>query len=156
MKDKQGEEITSSFGGIFHDAVIHNVLRGSLLTPIPDKKQIPRADGRDTHNYQIMYKDHNITLFCDCEDVAPLSDYEHLLLAGVQSSKVRYRTFVNKLEWGSQLKVCDHVLVSIPDESGVTQKVSAMIQFLGPVKGLPGLTFGVEIMVKSSHCLIRE
>lgn len=151
MKDKEGEEATSYVG--FPRTVIHNVLRGSLLTPIPVEKQVQRSDGKAVHNYQTMYNERTITLFSDGEDVSPLSDYDHLLLAGIQSSEDRYQTFIapNKLDWGSQLKVGDHVLVSIPDplaaESGATQKSSAIITFVGRV-GLPGLIFGVEILVR--------
>ena len=164
MRDKQGEEKISFYIGLSHRIVTHIVLRarGSLLTPIPEEKQIPQADGRATHNYQIMYysdietksmyRDHTITLFCDEEDVSPLSDYDHLLLAGIQNPETRYHIFItpNKLEWGAQLKVDDRVLVSIPDpiaaKSGTTRKTSAMIQYVGPVESLPGLTFGVEIL----------
>ena len=153
MRDKQGEEATS-FARVVSRTVIHNVLRGSLLTPIPLEKQIPRADGKATHNYQTMYKEHTSTLFSDEEDVAPLSSYDHILLAGVQSLEARYHTFVapNKLDWGSQLKVGDRVLVSIPNiyaaKSGATQKTSAVIRYVGPLDSLPGLIFGVEILVK--------
>ena len=153
VKDKQGEE-TISYTGVMSRTVVHNVLRGSLLTPIPLEKQIRRADGKATHNYQTMYKEHTITLFSDGEDVSPLSGHEYHLLAGIQSLEDRYHTFItlNKLDWGSQLKVGDRVLVSIPDplaaESGATKKTSAVIRYVGPVDSLPGLTFGVEILVK--------
>jgi len=153
MRDKQGEEATS-YVGVVHRTLYHNVLRGSLLTPIPLEKQIQRTDGKASHNYQTMYKGRTITLFSDEEHVAPLSSYDHLLLAGIQSLEARYQTFVapNKLDWGSQLRVGDRVLVSIPNiyaaESGATQNTSAMIKYVGPVEGLPGLTFGVEILVK--------
>ena len=153
MEDKEGEEATS-YVGMVHRTVIHKVLKGSLLTPIPAEKQIPRSDGRDVHNYQTMYKEHTITLFCGGEDVSPLSDYDHLLLAGIQSPAARYQTFIapNKLDWGARFKVGDYVLVSITGpyaaESGATQKASAVIRYVGPVEGLPGLTFGVEILVK--------
>ena len=156
MADKQGEGMTTSFARLLRRTVVHNVLRGSLLKPIPEEKRIPRVDGKDAHNYQALYKDHMITLFCDERDVSPLSAYEHLLLAGIQSLEARYQTFlkqiegcVSKLDWGSQLNVGDHVCVSIPDpEFGATQKASAKICYIGPVESLPGLTFGVEIMVK--------
>ena len=146
-KDKLGQ--TTSYTGVIPHI---KVLRGSLLTPIPGEKQIPRTDGKATHNYQTLYQDYTITLYCDEEDVAPLSDYDHLLLAGIQSLNYRYQTFItpNKLEWGGQLKVGDRVLVSIPDFiaslSGATRKTSAVIQYIGPLDGVPGLTFGVEIM----------
>jgi len=155
MEDKQGEEATS-YVGVVHRTLHHNVLKGSLLTQIPAEKQIPRSDGKATHNYQTMYKEHTITLFCggEGEEVSPLSNHDHLLLAGIRSPAARYQTFIapNKLEWGSQLKVGDRVLVSMPGpyaaESGATQKASAVIRYVGPVEGLPGLTFGVEIVVK--------
>ena len=155
MEDKDGEEATS-YVGVVHRTLYHKVLKGSLLTPIPAEKQIPRSDGRDVHNYQTMYKEHTITLFCggEGEDVSPLSDYDHLLLAGIRSPAARYQTFIapNKLEWGARLKVGECVFVSITGpyaaESGATQRASAVIRYVGPVEGLPGLTFGVEILVK--------
>ena len=126
VANKQGEGTTTSFARLLRRTVVHK--------PIPEEKRTPRVDGKDAHNYQALYKDHMITLFCDERDVSPLSAYEHLLLAGIQSLEVHYQTFLkqiegyfSKLDWGSQLNVGDHVCVSIPDpivaESGVHKRL---------------------------------
>ena len=161
LKDKQGDKISSYIG--IHRTSITNVLRGSLLTPLPRDKQVPRLDGGFPHNYQTMYKEKTVTVFSEEDDIAPLSEYEHLLMAGIQSPDARYQTFVatNKLDWGVQLKCGDRVSVSIPGqhatETMATRKAAAVIRYVGGVKTLIGLTFGVEIVViVYSHCTGNE
>ena len=92
----------------------------------------------------------------DDSDLAPLLGNQALLLAGVPSKEERYKMFITpgKLEWGSSLKVNDPVLVSFKDsqaaETEATRKATALIQYVGPVKGEKGITFGVEIVVRAS------
>lgn len=71
--DKQAEKLTYSWY-FFPSTLICNVPKGSLLTKIPEKKQVSRTDGKATHNYQSIDKDHTITLHCDDSDVEPLND----------------------------------------------------------------------------------
>ena len=71
--DKQAEKLTY-FWHFFPSTSICNVPKGSLLTKIPEKKQVSRTDGKATHNYQSIDKDHTITLHCDDRDVEPLND----------------------------------------------------------------------------------
>ena len=160
LKDKQGDKISPLMGGVVHRTSITNVLRGSLLTPLPRDKQVPRQDGDFPHNYQTMYEEKTVTVFSEEDDVAPLSGYEHLLMACIQSLEARYQTFVatNKLDWGVQLKCGDHVYVSIPGqhaaETMATQRAAAVIRYVGGVKPLNGLTFGVEIVVMNQWSLL--
>ena len=55
------------------------------------------------------------------------------------------------LDWGSKLACGDLVHVLIPlrhaAKSGAMKEVSAVIRYIGPVKSLPEITFGVEITV---------
>ena len=157
LKDKQGDKISSYIG--IHRTLITNVLRGSLLTPLPRDKQVPRQDGGQPHNYQTMYKEKTVTVFSEEDDMAPLSEYEHLLMAGIESPDARYYTFstTNKLDWGVQLKCGDRVSVSIPGqhaaETKPTHKTAGVIRYIGGVNTLNGLIFGVEIVViVYSHC----
>ena len=72
-------------------------------------------------------------MFSEEYDVAPLSEYEHLLMAGIASPETRYQTFVtpNKLDWGVGLKCSDRVYVSIPVvETIATHKATAVIAML--------------------------
>ena len=155
LKDKQGDKISSYIG--IHRTSITNVLRGSLLTPLPRDKQVPRLHGLVgigfPHNYQTMYKEKTVTVFSEEDDIAPLSEYEHLLMAGIEYPDARYYTFstTNKLDWGVQLKRGDRVSVSIPGqhaaETKATQRAAGVIRYVGGVKTLNGLIFGVEIVV---------
>lgn len=141
--------------GTLFGAAPCNVLRGELAIKIPEK---PRKDGQQPHNYQTVYTEQLATFYDGNENsaVAPLFDNQHLLLAGVKSNDARYQTFVTgKLEWGSHLKINDPVQVSMRHsqarDTGGTLKSTAVIQYVGPVKGLQGITFGVEIVV-SWYC----
>ena len=107
---------------------------------MPLDKQVPRQDGGEPHNYQTTHKEKTV------------SEYEHLLMAGIASPETCYQTFVtpNKLDWGVGLKCGDRVYVSIPDqhvETIATHKATAVIRYVGNVKFQNRHTFGVEIMV---------
>ena len=129
------------------------IVRGELLVPIPGNEISPRNDGQKPHNYRLK-KEPSVSLFCkdDGDDVAPLGDYEFLLLEGIKSRSVRYDVFISRddmLEWGSKLKVGDVVHVGIPAQTTVpTQYAAAVIRYVGGLKTEPGVQFGVEIMVR--------
>ena len=129
------------------------VVRGELLVPIPGSEISLRNDGQKPHNYRLI-RDPRISLFCkdDGNDVAPLGDYEFLLLAGIKSRSVRYDVFISRddmLEWGSKLKVGDVVYVGLPAQTTVpTQYAAAFIRYVGCLGKEPGVQFGVEIMVR--------
>ena len=154
LRDQQGEKISNDVVGTLFGATTCNILRGELAIKIPEK---PRKDGQP-HNYQTVYTDQQATFYDDDENsaIAPLLDKTHLLLAGVKSNDARYQIFVTgQLDWGSNLKINDPVQVSLSHpqatDTGGTIKSTAVIQYVGPVKGLQGITFGVEILV-SWYC----
>jgi hypothetical protein len=76
--------------------------------------------------------------------------------AGASAPSARYRIFTNDLlKWGAKLKERDKVLVELPQQKRTAStreaspKVHAEIRYVGLVKTLPGITFGVEIKVHS-------
>ena len=129
------------------------------MVPIPLSQMVPRSDGQRAHNYRTISKDSTVTFYEgdeDEENVAPLTRNEYGLLAGVKSPWARYKTFLEgKLDWGTKLKKGDQVSVELPGlgaaPSGATPRASAVIRFVGEVKTLPGITFGVEIKVAHTH-----
>ena len=130
-----------------------NVLRGELAVKIPEKA---RKDGRPPHNYQTVYTDQPATFYdiYDESDIAPLFGEQYLLLAGVKSKEERYHLFVNgSLDWGTSLKINDAVEVSLNHlqaaDTESTPKTTAVIQYVGHVKGEVGIMFGIEIVVSN-------
>ena len=100
-----------------------------------------------------MLKDRTVTLFCGPNDVVPLNEYEYNLLCGIKSIEARYQTFIlpDVLDWGSKWVSGNAICVSITGshaaEPVTPKKVSAVLRYVGPVDGLSGITFGVEITV---------
>ena len=123
------------------------------MSPIPVEKQRQKKYYSPVHNYRTTQREPTVTLYCESNDLAPLSEHEYMLLAGIQNVETRYKTFISpdKFEWGNRLKSGDSVCTSLPRVLGVepleTEAVSAVIRYVGPVEGLPGVTFGVEIKV---------
>ena len=133
--------------GVLIGAPHSKISKGELAVKIPDAQRVTRRDGQEAHNYRTVYTDQEATFrgTIEASDVAPLSEMESLLLAGIKSKEDRYHTFIaNKLDWGTKLKTDDLVQVSL---TGATHKATAAICFVGPIKSLPGLTFGVKIVV---------
>ena len=150
LKDKQGAKISNIVMGALFGSDC-NVLRGELVIKIPEK---PRKEGQPPHNYQTVYTDQPAT-FYDETDVAPLLGNQHLL-AAVKSNAERYQLFVSaKMEWGSTLKINDPVQVSLkhpqPTDTAATLKATAVIHYVGPVTGVTGIMFGIEIVVSVSE-----
>lgn len=137
MRNKRGEKITDIPKISLTTAC--DVVRGELAKTIQKK--------HSEYDYQTVYSDHPST-FHDSEfesDVAPLLGKQALLLAGVKSKEERYHLFVaDKLDWGESLKVNDAVLVSLNCPQVIA---TAVIQYVGPVRGEKGILFGVEIVV---------
>ena len=138
--------------GALFGSIPCNVLRGELATKVPEKS----AAGQQ-QMYQTVYSDQSATFYDSDEDsaVAPLLGNQALLLAGVKSREERYKLFITagKLEWGSSLKLNDAVLVSLNHlqaaDNDATLKTTAVIQYVGPIKGENGIKFGVEIVVSN-------
>lgn len=131
------------------------------MVPIPPAKRVPRDVGQKPHNYHTISRDPSATFYDDDDgtDLAPLNPYEYGVLAAVKSPGARYSIFLKpvmdgwKLDWGTKLKKGDQVSVELPEaaSSGGATEVSAVVQYVGEVKTLPGITFGVEIKVSCTH-----
>ncbi len=158
LQDKAGEKYSSQIAGFYKRTSAVNVLRGELLVPIPGDKIISRNDGEKPHNHRVK-GDATITLYCTEQVVAPLDNYEFLLLEAVSSPSVRYSMFLsgNILDWGQQLKPGSDVYVVVPGLTHVptqaTPRAAAKVRYVGGL-GLgedlfAGLYFGVEIVVSS-------
>ena len=133
--------------GTFFGNTPCNVLKGELAIKIDSEKQ---KSEQEAHNYRTVYTDQPAMFLDDDMAVAPLLGNQAPLLAGVKSKEERYKLFIKqgRLEWGSSLKVNDPVLVSLNDsQAAVTGTATAVIQYVGPVKGEKGIMFGVEIVV---------
>jgi ubiquitin thioesterase CYLD len=155
LKDKEGEKATHLLG-LSIPRQIHTssckVLQGELVTPIPHSERVPRSDGQNTHNFRTVSRDSPATFYeaDDGTDLAPLSANEYGVLVGVKSLWARYQIFLKsgKLDWGAKLKIGDQVSVELPRLS-TPDRASAVVRYVGEVKTLPGITFGVEITDKN-------
>ena len=135
------------------------VLRGELVVPIPPAERVSCSDGQKAHNYHTISRESPATFYDDGTDVAPLNQYEYGVLVAIKSPGARYNVFLKgeKLDWGTKLKKGDKVSVELPEaaSSGGATEVSAVVRYVGEVKTLPGITFGVEIKV-SYTCTCRS
>ena len=166
LKDKVQAEKATRVWGVPVPRAIHTshcqVLKGELVTPIPEADIIPRSDGQNAHNYRTLTRDSPATFYDDDseDNLAPLKPKQFDLLASVRSPAARYSIFLEpgKLDWGCSLKVGDKVSVEVPIvATAVGNKIRAfaVVRYVGPVTALPGITFGVEIKVSPTlllHC----
>ena len=128
------------------------VLKGELVAPIPPGDIAQRSDSQPPHNYRTLTKDSPATFYhndVDEIDLSPLTPDDYEILAGIKSTYARYKFFIEegRLDWATKLKKGDKVMVELPVEGGGGTIASAVIRYVGPVKTLPGVTFGVEIKV---------
>ena len=143
LKDVQGTKLDGGaksaikklIGGATQSPM--NVLCGELLL------------GHANHDYfnYMSSRDSNILLFCDGNDIAPLNHMEFLLLEAIKKPSDRLIPFNEKLEFGSSLEVGSAVCVAVGDNLSVVKIVRAVVHFKGKVETLPGVNFGVEILV---------
>ncbi len=137
------------------------VLRGELLVPIPGDEIVPRSGryyGYEPNNYRVK-KDPSISLYCSEQVVAPLNQYESLLLEAVPTPSARFSLFLsdNMWDWGQRLKVGDDVFVlvsgQVPSPTQLMPRAAAKVRCVGGLgtgDDVPkGVFFGVEIMVSS-------
>ena len=130
------------------------VLKGELVTAIPVDERVPRNDGLN-HNYRTLTKESPATFYHDENeylDLCPLLANDFGLLVGIKSDLARYQFFAaDRLDWATKLKVGARVLVELsmvnPARPGSGPKASAVIRYVGPLPGIPGVSFGVEIKV---------
>ena len=146
MKDVQAVKQSSGFKkmiGLREFSVV-NVHRGELLIQIPENERQQCGDG-PLLNYR-LFKDPNILLYSGEENVSPLGEHDFQLLEAIASTNDRFTVFSHpdKLDWGASLRKGSRVFVKIPNTQIVA---SAVIRCKGPVEGLPGISFGVEITV---------
>ena len=158
LKDKeQAEKTTRVFGVVSVPRQLHTtpcqVLKGEIVAPIPCEEIVPRSDGQPPHNFRTLTKESPATFYDSGQNLAPLMPNDYSVLFGVKTPSARYKIFKDDLlDWGSNLNVGDEVLVEVPLKEGAPPsetcpKVYAEIKYVGPVKTLPGVTFGVEIKV---------
>ena len=151
LKDKEQAEKTTRVLGVPVPRQLHTtscrVLKGELVAPIPPGDIVQRSDGQPPHNYRTLTKDSPATFYHN--DMSPLTPNDYEILAGIKSTYVRYKFFIEegRLDWATKLKKGDKVMVELPVEGGGGTIASAVIRYFGNVKTLPGVTFGVEIKV---------
>ena len=101
----------------------------------------------DNYNNYKLNRDSNVLLFCNSKDIAPLNHMEFPLLEGIKKPTDRLTAFKTKLEFGSTLEAGSAVCVTVGDNHPVEKYVRAVVHYKGKVGSLPGVNFGVEIMV---------
>ena len=160
LRDKEHAEKATRVLGVPVPRQIHTtpcrVLKGELVTGIPPEDRVQRNDGLMPHNYRTLTKDSPANFYHDDEelDLSPLTPNDYDILAGIKSTYARYQFFIEegRLDWATKLKKGDKVMVELPVEGGgatpgTGPRASAVVRYVGPVKTLPGITFGVEIKV---------
>ena len=160
LQDSHGKKTDTSLVGAVKNLVGTGrksssvvVVRGELLVPIPGDEITPKKDGQKPHNYHLK-RDQTVSLYCKDDDIAPLGEYEYLLLEGIKSPTARFDVFSNQLDWGSNLKTGDAVYVGLPSQHTVpVQYAAAVIRYVGGLKGKTGIQFGIEITVRLLPCV---
>ena len=158
LQDSPGEKTDTSIVGTVKTYLGRKsssvvVVRGELLVPIPGDEITPRNDGQKPHNYRLK-RDQTVSLYCkdNGDDIAPLGEYEYLLLEGIKFTTTRYKVFIsanNILDWGSNLKMGDAVYVGLlTQHTAPVQYAAAVIRYVGGLNGETGIHFGVEITVR--------
>ena len=117
-----------------------NVPKGELL--------INRQPSDDRPFNFHLFRDPNVLLFCEADNVAPLGEQEFLLLEPIKSRSDRLEVFNRRFEWAMALKEGSSVDVTIPgDNISVPVCVRATVHYRGEVEDHLGTFFGVEILV---------
>lgn len=118
----------------------NEVRRGELLEAVPELGQ-PLEFGRIA---LVGIESKELHLECSTEDIFELTDEVAGLLLAIRSSKLRYETFINKLQnvW-QRLSLGSAVSVSLSGSS-----VPGVVRYMGELPSQPGTWFGVELMVR--------
>ena len=148
LKDVNGEKSYGKIGSLFKSSS-KLICCGELLLTLPRVKVVSRKDRKPAHNYHLA-NDPSITLFCNDDEVATVSDREYHLMEAIRSREARIDVFQKHdiLDWGSKLKEGTSVLVTLPSKY-LTQRTCAVsvIKYIGPLPYESGIQFGVEITV---------
>lgn len=100
LKDVQGEKSDK----LLQTKTAKQVCHGELLLPLQRDKVVPWTDGKSAHIYQVA-SDSAVTLYCNVDIFAPLSDYEYHLMMPVKSQEDRYEVFQKDLlDWGVKVE----------------------------------------------------
>ena len=145
LKDVQGTKVDgvakSTIKKLFTGSATQspaNVLCGELL--------LRHTISDDYYNY-VLSRDSSVLMLCDDNDIAPLNHEEFLLLEAIKRPYDRITAF-RRLEWGVNLKIGSAVSVTVPgDNLSVDKRARATVHYKGAIGNLPGIYFGVEIMV---------
>ena len=151
LKDVQGYKrdeavkaaIKKMTGGDPYSTV--NVLRGELMEELYSMPELLNFNMRLCRDPTIC-----LSLSLDSLAFAPLIAEEFSLLEGIQLASDRFDTFSNGgIELGMYLVPGSKVYVNFYGANHVKIKQArATVQFKGKVQGLPGTTFGIEILVR--------
>ncbi len=145
LKDLQGiKKITGALKKLVHRGTPHqniNIPRGELMIAQQDDPSF---------NYQ-LWSDPNVLFYSMEDNLAPLTQNEFLLLEGIRKPSDRLEAFnSNKLELDYALVVGSHVYINIPGPNlsvAEVERPRGVVHYKGRVGDLPGILFGVEIMV---------
>ena len=112
-----------------------NILRGELIT-------VKQSSSSET-KYQ-LHRDPNVYVKCINEDIAPLNQQEFLLMEGIEKPADRTEVFnKEKLDWGITLEQGAPIYVILC----YAQYARAVMHYKGFIGNVPGIRFGVEILV---------
>ncbi len=106
------------------------------------------------YNY-VLHRNSSIFLACKDENVHPLiKRKEFLMMEGIEKPHDRFTAFnKGKLELGLNLRQGNKVYVVV-STSGYSRDLRATLHFIGEVKGLQGIQFGVEIRVGNVELIL--
>ena len=119
-----------------------NVLRGEL---------VEQYATTELNSNMRLCRDPTICMSLSLDNLAlaPLRTEEFLLLEGIELASDRFATFSNGgIELGMDLVPGSKVYVEMYGAGHVKKHATATVQFKGKVQGLPGTTFGIEILVR--------
>ena len=127
-----------------------NIQRGELLVVNGSSPEVKSLQDHQPKLLCKLYRNSNISIECESDEVGRLDLAEFGLLEAVVSPDVRYEEFCmdRKLMWATKLMLGSVVHVRLTDEAGMlVQYAEGAVRYMGKVGKRPGLTFGVEITV---------
>ena len=145
LKDVQGiKKSTGALKKLMRGVTPHqniNIPRGELMVAKQDDPSF---------NFQ-LWSDPSVLFYSGEDNVVPLTQNEFLLMEGIRKPSDRLEAFIgNKQELGEALGVGSQVYVNIPGPNlsvAVVERARGVVHYKGRVGDLPGILFGVEIMV---------